>query len=202
MAKKACIIILIILVLLTFTACGLEYSHSLPEDLHNQVQLILGEANNKPEYVIYQGNKYKFVEEPSFIKIDKDEEDVLVSWNGYRYVGYVNSYYSNTLNNPLFIYYKTWLFLREDYNCTKDIFLIDGINTKIVLEDVFKSKVNSFDFVNPVEVVLSSEQCPKVKIYLKLVCVEKQWYLSFPYSQEVWVVSDEFIELLSENKII
>lgn len=202
MAKKRCIIILIMLVLLTFTSCGLGYRNSLPKDLHNQVQLILGEVNNKPEYIVYQNNKYKFVEKSSFIKIDKDKEDVIVSWNGYRYAGYVDLYYSNTINNPLFIYHKTWLFLREDYNCIKDTFLVDGTNAKIVLEDVFKSKSNSFDFVNPVEVVLHSKQCPRAKIYLNLVCVKKQWYLSSLYSQDVWTASDEFIEILSQNGII
>lgn len=202
MAKKGCIIILIILVLVTFTSCGLEYRYSLDESINNQVQLIFEETNSKPEYVVYQGNKYKFVEKPSFIKVDVENEDVLVSWNGNRYVGYVDLYYSDTLDNPLFIYYKTWLFLREDYNFIKDTFLIDGINAKIVLEDVFKSKSKSFDFVNPVEVVLYSEQCPRVKIYLNLVCIEKQWYLSFQYSQDVWTASDEFIEMLSENGII
>ena len=190
------------LVSLTFTSCGLDYSNSLPKDLHNQVQLILGEVNNKPEYIVYQNNKYKFVEKSSFIRIDKDKEDILVSWNGYRYVGYIDLYYSNTLNNPLFIYYKTWFFLREDYDFTKDTFLIENTNAKIVLEDAFKSNANTFDFVNPVEVVLHSKQCPRVKIYLNLVCVKKQWYLSSLYSQDVWTASDEFIEILSQNGII
>ena len=202
MVKKSCIIILIALVLLMSASCGLDYRKSLSEDLHNQVQLKLGETNNKPEYVSYLGNKYQFVEEPSFIEIDKYKEDVLVSWNGYRYVGYVDLYYSNTLNNPLFIYYKTWLFLQEEYDYLTDTFVIDGTTEEIMCKDIFGSEQINISFENPIEINLYSKQCNRIKAKLALKCVANQWYVSYTGAKKVWIVSDEFKEILLENSII
>lgn len=191
------------LVFLTFTSCGLDYRNSLPKDLHNRIKVFY---EDDQLCLLYQEEKYICVGNTNLFDVDypHNTNDVLLSWNGHRYIGYIDEYYSNTTDNPVFIYNQRVhdVFFHEDYDYMKDIFLIENTNAEIVWENVFGSKINYLDFMKPIEVVLYSKQCPRIKIHLKLVCVENQWYLSLPNSQDVWVASNEFIETLSENGII
>ena len=212
MAKKGLILLLIITVLMAFTSCGLDYSYSLDESLHYQIEVIWGEDD--PSHIIYQGEKYMFVGTRNVFCVDtydagvnyyKSYDDVLLSWNGYRYIWYIDEYYSYTSDSPVFIYNKRlgWVYFREDYNYFTDIFIIDNTNEEIVFEDIFGSKQDSFDFVNPVKICLSSKQYPRIKTYARLGYVEGQWYISWSSdSREVWIPSDEFMEILFENGLV
>ena len=201
--KKRLILLLIIANLLTFTSCGLDYRYLLDEDLHNQVQLYFEEKRDgkyaTPSHVIYQENTYMFTET---FRVGSDKTDVMIGWNGYRYYGYVDEYYSSTSENPLFIYYKSWVFLHEDYDYTSDTFVINGTSSEIIWKDMLGSERSYFDFSNSIKVEIYSKQCPRIKTSLHLVSVENQWYLSLPESQTVWIASDELIEILSENGFI
>lgn len=210
--KRLLLLLLLTQILMIFTSCGLDYRHSLNGSLHNQIEFVWKE--NDISYVIYQGNKYIFIGTTNFFSVDtyevdvnsykSYEDDILLSWNGYRYYGYIDEYYSYTLDSPIFIYNArlNWVFFREDYNYIKDTFVIDEIAEEIIWEDIFNSPQNSFDFTDPIKVVLSSKQCPRITTYVKLMCVKNQWYLSLADSEDVWTPSDKFIKILSENGII
>lgn len=203
MAKKILILTLMISALLMLTSCGLDYRYALDESLHNQIELVFEENGNEPSHIIYQGNKYTFSRTTDFVSVDLlDENDVLLSWNGNRYFGYVDEYYSYTLDNPLFIYYKTWVFFNEDYDYMTDTFIIENTDVQIGGEEIFSFEQTSFDFINPVKVELCSKQSPRIKICLELECIEGKWYLSFPTSPNVWIPSDELITILSESGLL
>ena len=213
MLKKGLILFLMITILTMFTSCGLDYRYSLDEDLHNQVKLIFKEDEFDPSYAIYKDKKYMLhTADYLYVDIRPSDDDVMVSWNGNRYFGYVNEYYSDTAEDPLFFYYRDRTFLLESYDYSKDTFVFGNAELEYDGEKIFFSKharkkafysdPPSFDFSNPILLSLHSKQCPRIKACLELVCIEDQWYVSLQDSRDVWVPSDEFIEFLSENKLI
>ena len=211
MIKRVFSLLLLGVVLLTFTSCGLDYRYALDESLHDQIECGLDEQDLS--YLIYQGEKYIYagnsnlfpvitykVEENFYLSYD----DILLSWNGYRYVWYIDEYYSYTTDSPLFIYNERlrWVYFREDYNYWTDTFLIGDTEEEIVFENIFDCEQDSFDFVNPVRVVLSSKQCPRIKISVEITSVNDQRYISLSGTNEVWIPSDQFIEILIQNRLI
>ena len=212
MIKKRLMLILILSTFLTLTSCGLDYRYFLDESLHDQIEFVWEEDGSS--HIVYCGDTYVFVGTTNFFRVNayqadvnhykSYEDDILLSWNGYRYVWYIDEYYSYTTDSPLFIYNERlhWVYFHEDYNYLTDIFVVGDTTAEIVWEDIFGSQQPGFDFVDPVKVLIYSKQCPRIKTYLKLVCIENQWYLSLPDSKTVWTPSDEFIKILSENGII
>ncbi len=189
--------------LLTLSSCGLDYRYSLDEDLHNQIEIIFEEDENDPSHIIYKDKKYIFYTADQFyVDIRSNENDVMVSWNGDRYFGYVDEYYSYTTVNPLFIYYKSWIFFLEGYDYSKDTFVFGNTALEYAGEKIFYSNSPDFDFSNPILLPLHPKQCSRIRACLELVCIENQWYVSLQDSKEVWIPSDEFIEFLSENGLI
>ena len=197
-----CLICLCLLVSAFMVSCGMDYRYSLDENLHNQVELVYDENDQVPSHMVYKGTIYTFFESTDFLSIHTNKAKTLVSWNGNRYVGYVSEYYSDTLEEPLFIYFKTWVFLREDYDYTADTFVIKNTSAEIVWKDIFGAEQTPFDFQSPITVNLYSKQCPRIHAALELACVEDQWYGSVPGSRCVWTLSEEFVELLSQNGLI
>lgn len=207
MVKKGLILLLLTTVLIMLTSCGLNYRYSLDENLHNQIECVWEEG--ELSYIVYQGEKYQFVGTTNFFSVDLDNsnksyDDVMLSWNGYRYIWYIDEYYSYTAEAPLFIYNErlSWVYFREDYDYLTDLFVVENTNEEITYQGILGSKQNSFDFVEPIKILLKSKQCPRIKTYVKLVHVNNEWYISFPESEEVWIASDEFMKILCENGLI
>ena len=203
MARKGCIIILIIIVLLTFTSCGLEYRNSLPEDLHNQVKLFY---EDDQLCLLYQEERYICVGNTHLFDVDypHDTNDVLLSWNGQRYTGYIDEYYSNTMDNPVFIYNSRVhdVFFHEDYTYLKDVFIIEHTDIEIIYEDIFKIEKSEIKLTNGDEVVLESKQFPRIKIKLNLVSFQGVVYVLLPGSDTVWQCSDAFVDAIKKNNLI
>ncbi len=217
MFKKSLILTWILSLLLTFSSCGLDYRYSLDEDLHNQIEIIFEEDENDPSHIIYKDKKYiyytNYTTNQFYVDIRSNEDDVMVSWNGNRYFGYVNTYYSYTTVNPLFIYYKSWIFLLESYDYSKDTFVLENTALEYAGQKIFFSKQSArkkefysqspeFNFSNPILLSLHPKKCSRISACLELVCIENQWYVSLQDSKDVWIPSDEFIDFLSENELI
>lgn len=203
MAKKGLILILILSTLLSLASCGSGYRSSLDENLHDQIQLVFEEDGYEPSHIVYKSKKYIFAEKNAFLDFEVNREtDVLLSWNGNRYWGYIDEYYSYTTESPLFIYYKTWFFYSEDYNYLEDTFSVEDSCADIIWKDIFDSEQTGFNFINPITMFLYSKSSPRIKIKFEMVCVDNKWYLSLPGTQTVWRASDEFVKILSENGII
>jgi hypothetical protein len=197
-----CLLCLCLLVSACFVSCGLDYRASLDENLHNQVDLVYDENDQDVSHVVYKGKTYTFFDSTDFLSINTKNANTLLSWNGHRYVGYVSEYYSYTLEEPLFIYYKSWVFLREDYDYKADMFVIKNSSAEIVWKNIFGTEQTRFNFQSPITVELYSKQCSRIKATLELEYVEDHWYVSVPGSQSVWILSDEFAEMLSQSGVI
>ena len=109
------------------------------------------------------------------------------------------------MESPVFIYTiggDTNLYLRQDYEYFTDTFVVEGTDAEIVWQDIFCGKNNSLDFFNQITVNLYSKQYPRIKTSLELAFVDEQWYVRYSNSQEIFIPSDEFLKILSDNGII
>lgn len=204
MVRKGFIIILIILVLLAFTSCGgLEYRYSLSENLHNKIKLFYEDDRL---CLLYQEEKYICVGDTNLFDVDYpyDTDDILLSWNGHRYIWYIDEFYSNTTNNPVFIYNSRLhdVFFHEDYNYFKDVFIVEHTDIEITYEEIFKIEKSGIEYINGNVVVLESKQFPRIKIKLNLVSLEGILHVSLLGSDTAWQCSDAFSDALKENGLI
>lgn len=128
----------------------------------------------------------------------------LLSWNGNRYIWYIDEYYSYTVDNPLFIYNSRlkWVYFREDYDYKLDTFVVEGADSEIVWANIFDSEAKDVEFTPQKNVVMYSKQCPRIKTTLELSFVNEQWLVRCSDSKAIWIPSDEFLKTLSNNGTI
>lgn len=195
--KTICIFITLLVIMLS--SCGVDYRNSLDENLHNQIERVFEEG--VPYEIVYQGERYLFTES---LVSDVHEDDIVLSWNGPRY-GYINTYYSDTADNPTVIFNPRLyeVYLHEDYDYMKDVFIISNTDEEIVFENIFAAECDSapdFSGFYGKIVELPSKQFPRIKTYVKVVCVDDQWYtwIKENYSK-VYIPSDDFIKTISES---
>jgi hypothetical protein len=212
MFKKIIVLILALSLIFTLSSCGLDYRHSLDENKHNKIEVIM--ENEDKHSLIYQDTGYDLVGSTNFFSVmtykTEDgyylsyEDDILLSWNGNRYIWYIDEYYSYTADEPLFIYNSRlkWVYFREDYDYTSDTFVIDGTESEIIWNNIFISSQTDVDFIPQCKVSIYSKQCPRIDTSLEMALVGDQWYIRFSDSQEEWIPTDEFIRILSINGII
>ncbi len=211
MSKRITVVIVTLIIVLLCSSCGLDYRYSLDEDKHNKIQV--EQENENTTYFIYQDSKYVFDESKNIFNVityeTEDgyylsyEDDVLISWNGYRYVWYIDEYYSYTAEAPLFIYNcrLEQVYFLETYDPLFDTFIIEGSDSEIVLNDSFTSTHANVDFVSQHKITLYSKQCQRIKTLIDVAVIDNQWYLRFPDSQEIWVASDAFVAIIKENNL-
>ena len=222
MLKKTFWILLPIVIFLLFIVCvfGDEYAYmlngrrSLDEKLHNKIESVW--KGNDPCYIIYEDQKYNYVGTTNLFIVDRDAnnyfrgyDDVLLSWNGYRYVGVIVGYYSCTADNPIYIYESVYgyVYFREDYDYTKDTYVIGDTVMEIAWEDIFASKIEqTSEWHNKVDTVfLKSKQDPRIQVRIELECVNGKWCMILEdiySSRGVATPSDEFLKILFENGLI
>ena len=212
MLKKSILLIWILSLLFTLSSCGLDYRHSLDENKHNKIVVIMEDEDTTS--LIYQDNEYDFVGTTNLFHVmtykAEDgyyltyKDDVLLSWNGNRYIWYIDEFYSYAADEPLFIYNSRleWVYFRKDYDYTLDTFVSDGTNLEIIWSDIFYSPETNIDFTPQTNVSIYSQQCPRIRTSLELAFVDGQWYVRRADSQEIWILSDEFLKILSDNEII
>lgn len=212
MFKKSIVLILIITLILSLSSCGLDYRYSLDENKHNKIEIVV--EDEKVTSLIYQDTGYYFVGSTNFFSVmtyeTEDgyylsfEDDTLLSWNGNRYIWYIDEYYSYAVDKPLFIYNTrlNWVYFRDDYDYKLDTFVIEGADSEIVWTNIFDSTSKDIDFTPQKNVSIYSKECPRIKTSLELSLVNGQWFMRCSDSKEIWIPSDEFLKILSDNEII
>ena len=192
MKRIIAICLLIYSILFSFTSCTTYENITFIEN--NNEKCLLYQENIYFEASIFDATEYYGT---------PNENDIELGW--YYSFPFGTRFYSNKSESPLFIYTiggYDGFFLRQDYNYSTDIFVIENTTKEIVWKNIFASEQDYFYFSNPIEVVMYSKQCPRIKTCLDLVCVDGQWYISLADFQGVFTISDEFIKALSENGII
>ena len=212
MFKKSIVLLWALSMIFTLSSCGLDYRHSLDENKHNKIEVIM--ENGDMTSLIYQNTGYYYVGSTNFFSVttyktedgyyQSYKDDILLSWNGSRYIWYIDEYYSYTADDPLFIYNERldWVYFHEDYDYTLDTFVIAGTDSEIIWDDIFDFTEANVDFTAQTNVCIYSKQCPRIKTSLELSFVDARWYVRYSDSQEIWSPSDEFLKILSDNAII
>ena len=144
------------------------------------------------------------------------EGDVLIGWEWELFgMGFLHLYYSNTSDNPMFIYENQTdyieLYIREDYNYETDTFVIEGTDQSFVFSDML-TLVDSAkrDYLRPhlvspdfISCTLYSESCSRLRIALELVCVDNEWFARVHHNAVYWfAVSDELLYELNIDTVI
>ena len=123
-----------------------------------------------------------------------------------RYIGYLDEYYSDTFDNPVFIYMPRmrYVYFRSDYDCMEDVFIVEGTDMEVVLGEVvsLEEKVsrNPSDR-NAVKIVLSSKTNPRIKCDVELLKYRDTWY-SVSGMHFITELSDEIVQEFKDNGII
>lgn len=199
-AKVIVALFITIGVLLVFVSCGLFDRELLPSEYKDKVDFV--SLGNGTHHIEYSGEVF-LPFSADFLFVEQSDEDIFLGWNG-SWWGFQNQYYSDKADNPLFIYETRidCLYFHEDYDYTKDTFVIENTAAEIVWEDIFVFEYDEVDFVDPINVDLYSKQCSRIKASLKLSCIDNKWYVCLSGQNFVRSASDEFVKIISENGII
>ena len=202
MLKRLQVFIFSFFLLVNLFSCSAHENELLNNEYKNKVEFT--SLKNGTHSIEYLGNVYyPFFEDIKFVEYS--ENDFFLGWNG-TWWGYQNQYYSYSNDNPIFIYETRidCLYFHEKYDYATDTFIIESTSAEIIWKDVFSSQSNIFLFSNPTHVVLYSKQCPRIRAELTIECNKNRtrWYVSLSNSSTVWIASDAFVEILSENGII
>lgn len=201
MLKRVLILTLSFLLLLTIVSCDLYDAPILAPEYKDKVDFV--SSGNKTHHIVYADSKYLLHDE-SIISVEISD-DIFLGWVG-SWFGYVNKYYSSTMDNPLFIYETRmdFLYLREDYDFHTDYFVIDGTDSEILFSNAIVYNddcVLDNNIIQGVNIVLYSKMCPRLKIYLRIFKYEDIWYAS-TMKGEIYIVTEDLANVLIENKVI
>ena len=155
--------------------------------------------------LLYQGDKYYETSiftatEYYGIKIENDIELGL-----YYSFPFSTRFYSDISENPVFIYTiggDTSMYLKQDYDYSTDVFVVEKNGAEIVWKDIFICEKKDLSSSELIRVHLHSKQYPRIRTYFDLTYVENQWYIFLPNSKNAWIASDGFIDILFENGIL
>ena len=219
MLKRISLLLLISTILIMVSSCSPSSAYGVWKDMCDQypnqkgkIQII--SDNDEGDYHIeYEGVDYNIDKLKLFrvreSTIEIPEDDVLVSWNSFPLgIGYLDKYYSYTNDNPVFIYISRYdeLYLRNDYNYETDTFVIEGSDKEFVFENILSLSNDFFYdtfsiYSSQTDITFHSKQYPRLKIQLRLFCVNNIWYAGGDCSDALFVVSNEFLDMLDTDLI-
>ena len=200
--RKLIAIISIVSVLFLFTSCGISSLIDVDFDTYGDVK------TTEDGWRIYQGQKYYPAPTYLFDIMPDTEKDVELGW-------YVNIpfsggayYFSNTDEAPMYMYCNVGAFdvwIRDDFDYTSDIFTIAGTDIEILFSQAFtdnKTEISSLDVPEvKASFIWYSKTVPELQIRADIVEYRDTWYMR-TLSLEYWEISNDFLNLLNENKII
>ena len=217
MYKRIAILLLISTILIMVSSCSISSTYRLWKDMCNQYPdqkgmiQIISDNDDGDYHIEYEGYDYN-IDKLKLFSVrenthDIHKDDVLVSWNALPFgIGYLDKYYSYTNDNPVFIYISRYdeLYLRNDYNYETDMFVIEGSNEEFVFGNMLSLSNDFFYdtfsiYSNQTDITLHSKQYPRLKIQLRLFCVDNTWYVGGGSDDALFEVSDELLNILNTN---
>lgn len=215
MLKHIAILLLISTILIMASSCSLSSAYGAWKDMcvqypdkKGKVQVI--SDNDEGAYHIeYEGLRYN-IDKLKLFRVRENireipEDDVLIGWDSLPFgIGYLDKYYSNTNDDPIFIYISRYdeLYLRSDYDYKLDTFVLEGTDHQFVFADMFTlSNAFSYNFLNhytnETDITLYSTMSPRLQIQLCLFCLDNTWYVGGGSDATLFEVSNEFLSLLN-----
>ncbi len=158
--------------------------------------------------VTYTRVKNKDVYYPERYDLEKKEmtrPDVVLSWSGNATgLGTKTVYYSDTAENPLFIYSPRFndLYLREDYNYMADTFVVEGTEIEISLSEIMTADSASHTTEIPCDdrtyIILVSKTNLNICCRLTAFMENGKAYTCIDFGYEAWALSDSLVERLTK----
>ncbi len=215
--KKFAFLVMISLAFFMLVSCGIadkfseKYDDSKKDVIKtktqeiDEIQYVTKLFYNDVEYIL-DDKQIFFVTTPNLSSVP-DEDDTAISWSGSRF-GYSTVYYSETNENPLFIYTPVSfhdVYFRSDYNYMTDTFGISGTNVEIVLSSIidFDNNIETFtdSYKNSAKVRLISKTNSRIKCDLEIFKYNNSWY-SVAGNAYYSELSSEIVQELKDNNII
>lgn len=203
MMKRVVSVIMLLGIVFTLSSCGgIEYRFRLADDIHEAIEYHAeADPPHFSAYIIYKDVKYLYAGGSSFLQVENKTDDIMLSWNGSRWVGYIDEYYSYTDDAPTYIYEARnhLVYFREDYNYHSDLFVIENSEDEIAFSDICSAEQEAFVFYHPKKIELRSKTNPRIKVVAEIVSVDDSWYVSFEGTSGVWTPSDMFWNLIKND---
>ena len=214
MLKRITILLLILTICITVSSCT-SSAYGVWKDMcdaypdqKGKVEVVSDDDQGN-YHIEYEGHHY-YVDDLSLFEVRKNireiqEGDVLVGWDSLPFcVGYLDKYYSDTTENPVFIYLSRLpeVYLRSDYDYKADTFVLTGTDHQFVFSDMFTpSNAFSYDFVDhytdEVDITLYSDMYPRLQISFRIFCKNNIWYAGGNSNFALFEVSDELLGMLN-----
>ena len=210
---KRLITILLVLIM-TFSLSSCVFIEQLSWDKSKQyaVDPVDLDDNGHNDVLIYK-NTYYYLD-PRIYLNGSTEDLEIISWNGLRFViFYVHFYYSNTENNPDWIYNFTishGTYLREGYDYKDKNFLLEGLDITFNYGDLFdengQTDVVEYDIYSDQRYInLVFEEHPELYLIMDLYCENGEWYGMFNIESNTYEkikLSNELVAILLEKGLI
>lgn len=216
--KRIAIVLLILVILLVTRSCVVVFSAfndsyqrwaDMCDEYPDQMGKVRLVSDDESEYYVkYEGQRYN-IDTLHLFRVREDvhnipEGDVLVAWRSPLLgIWYLYKYYSYTADDPVFIYMSEYdeLYLRENYRYETDTFIIEGTNDRFVFSDMFTvSETFSYNFTKYYsgerDIVLYSEQYPRLRMPLRLFRMNGVWYAGGDRDTAIFEVSDDLLDML------
>ena len=208
MHKHVITLLLVAVLCLSFVSCGTDSLWDADYTNYGKVQSSVKDGKIILEY---QEKTYYSTEEWLF-DILPSKEDVQIAWYPVLWRSY---YFSYSANQPAYIYDSRYaapdqtgkvmyVYVREDYDYETDTFVVEGTEVELPFSDLFgdeRAQPDSWESRNSYcSLVLTSNAHPRLRIGGDVYFLGDQWYMIV--TNEAWVLSDEFAELLTDCGIL
>jgi len=208
MHRRVLSILLVCTIIISMTSCA-YMNPDCPPELYRAVDYVYDETLGE-YYLTYQGEKYTYNEAHDIFSniYNSDDMDDLVTlgWH-YAIPGYTK-YYSYTTDSPDFLFSSRNgdIYIKETFDYTKEIFVIEGTEIEIVFSDLV-GDLEFWDTVRPcsknVFLTLNAKNHPKLKIHIYVDRTEDgRWYAYNESCSITYALPDAFVQLLKDNGII
>lgn len=204
MKKQIIISAIILLLCLSFVSCDLD------TELYKNVEYMRTEDDK--HCLLYQDLLYYRNDQGFFSVCENTDEingqlNIMLGWSGIQFFGYIDKYYSYTVDEPIYIYNSriNEMYLWEDYDYKSDIFVLEGTSSKIVFSNAITETEFDYNvlerYSNKIDIELYSEQCPQLRVPLTLFSHSGKWYVC-TLTCNAYQVSNDFVDLLVQTGFI
>ena len=192
--------LLCLLLILAVVSCGIKsWFGSYPKNRDHVIFVSQSDGTLCIEYL----NSIYF---PGISTFYAEDCDIHIGWNGPIW-GYQNHFYAPREENPPYIFEERLdrMYFHKDYDYQSDLFIIDGTESEIVFSDAFVRNgefTTSFDtYIIKATVILRSKTYPNLKLKLDIIYHNGGLYGS-DSTMNMYILSDGFIRILDDNKIL
>ena len=214
MLKRISVFLLMLALSLTVSSCGQSSAYGVWKDLvdtypDQQGAVDVVSDDDQGSYHLEYNDQLYYADRLGLIEVRETmfkshPDDVLIGWYSLPFaISYLDQYYADTADNPVFIYMSRLpeVYLRSDYDLDGDTFVLEGTEHAFVFSDVLTlTGAISYDSVShykgEIPVTLYSKAHPRLRISLRLFCVDGVWYAGGNSDSALFKASDELLRAL------